>query len=241
MNLEQRKARALIEKKTIMNLLEGFGVSVKHYLRGEEGIFYEDLYHLVKFLPAYALPNGMGSVADFHSDMQSQKSRTSIQIQRARAGSSATARGQPPVGITTRLQSSSAPHLPLPVSSPGARDQLNTVHERSFSDEKVSRISHQVKSSLGAGDEGFLMPARMPPKYGLFDLFPFSMLVRLLTKKGKDISGKKAAKMRAKLRSNVETHNLPLEISLYLVFLFLSVNTSQLMGLSELIHCDPSN
>jgi len=38
----------------------------------------------------------------------------------------------------------------------------------------------------------------------------------LLTKKGKDIGGKKAAKMRAKLRSNVETHNLPLEISLYL-------------------------
>jgi len=42
----------------VLNLVEGFSVSVKHYLRGEEGIRYEDLYHLTKYLPAYSLPAG---------------------------------------------------------------------------------------------------------------------------------------------------------------------------------------
>lgn len=37
--------------QTMLNLLEAYAVSVKHYLRGETGIHYEDLYHLVLFLP----------------------------------------------------------------------------------------------------------------------------------------------------------------------------------------------
>ena len=32
---------------------------MKHYLRGEEGINYLDLYHLVKFLPSYSFPEGI--------------------------------------------------------------------------------------------------------------------------------------------------------------------------------------
>lgn len=38
---DQTKARTLIEKKTAINLLEAFAVSVKHYLRGEDGIYYQ--------------------------------------------------------------------------------------------------------------------------------------------------------------------------------------------------------
>lgn len=36
------------EKWIALEMLEGFAVSLKHYLRGELGIRYEDLYHLVK-------------------------------------------------------------------------------------------------------------------------------------------------------------------------------------------------
>ena len=35
------KARTLIEKKSALNLLEAFAVAVKHYLRGEDGIYYK--------------------------------------------------------------------------------------------------------------------------------------------------------------------------------------------------------
>ncbi|KAH9822562.1 Bestrophin, RFP-TM, chloride channel-domain-containing protein [Melampsora americana] len=55
---EEERLRSIIEKKTIINLIEGFAVSLKHYLRGEHGIYYEDLYHLACFLPKYAFPSG---------------------------------------------------------------------------------------------------------------------------------------------------------------------------------------
>ncbi|TFY78535.1 hypothetical protein EWM64_g5474, partial [Hericium alpestre] len=67
MPADEKKARIIVEKKTVLNLLEAFGVAVKHYLRGEEGIYYVDLYHLVKFLPAYSLPAGIPSMVDLAS------------------------------------------------------------------------------------------------------------------------------------------------------------------------------
>jgi putative membrane protein len=73
------------------------------------------------------------------------------------------------------------------------------------------------KIILQRADEVHLLPAHMPPKYHIFDLFPFSLLVQYLTKRGKEVKGKKAARLRAKMRKNAVSHNLPLEISLYLV------------------------
>lgn len=35
---EEIKVRVLIEKKSVLNLIDAFCVAVKHYLRGEEGI-----------------------------------------------------------------------------------------------------------------------------------------------------------------------------------------------------------
>jgi ion channel-forming bestrophin family protein len=37
MSAEEKKARVLLEKKTVLNLIDAFSVAVKHYLRGEEG------------------------------------------------------------------------------------------------------------------------------------------------------------------------------------------------------------
>lgn len=49
----------MIEKKTAISLLEGYAIALKHYLRGEHGIYYEDLYHLVCYLPKYAIPSSI--------------------------------------------------------------------------------------------------------------------------------------------------------------------------------------
>ena len=35
---EEKRVRVLIEKKTVLNLVDAFGVAVKHYLRGEHGM-----------------------------------------------------------------------------------------------------------------------------------------------------------------------------------------------------------
>ncbi|KAG9012677.1 hypothetical protein FRB94_005287 [Tulasnella sp. JGI-2019a] len=45
------RIRAIIERETMLNLAQAFSVSVKHYLRSEPGIYYEDLYPLLSFLP----------------------------------------------------------------------------------------------------------------------------------------------------------------------------------------------
>jgi len=42
--VDQAKARSLIEKKSAINLLEAFAVAIKHYLRGEDGIYYKYVY-----------------------------------------------------------------------------------------------------------------------------------------------------------------------------------------------------
>ncbi|KAL5493057.1 hypothetical protein ACEPAI_4505 [Sanghuangporus weigelae] len=40
--------RCMSEKRLALDMIEGFAVAVKHHLRGEVGIYYEDLYHLVR-------------------------------------------------------------------------------------------------------------------------------------------------------------------------------------------------
>ncbi|KAJ3532978.1 hypothetical protein NMY22_g7532 [Coprinellus aureogranulatus] len=46
----------IIEKKTMINMIHAFAVSVKHLLRDEPGVFYDDLYPSVAFLPKYPTP-----------------------------------------------------------------------------------------------------------------------------------------------------------------------------------------
>ncbi|KAJ7056306.1 UPF0187-domain-containing protein [Mycena amicta] len=45
---------SVIEKKSMINLVQGFSVAVKHFLREEPGVYYQDLYPLICFLPRYA-------------------------------------------------------------------------------------------------------------------------------------------------------------------------------------------
>ena len=139
-------------------------MSLKHYLRGEEGILYEDLYHLVKYLPAYSLP-------------------TAIAPQHPR-------------------QSVESPTLSIPPTSPG-------------------KASGGSQLQMGHSEPIHLLPAHSPPKWTVFDVFPFSLLVKSLTKRGKDVGGRKAARLRARMGrgtgGRVVSQNVPLEITLYLV------------------------
>ncbi|KAJ7433549.1 hypothetical protein FB451DRAFT_1380290 [Mycena latifolia] len=145
----------------------------------------------------------------------------------------------------------SAPHLPLPAPSAGARTDRRTsfkiegipvslaltispptrmnspTNEKGGAALKTSRSlrspvpGEPQKIILACSDKAFLLPASMPPEYHLFDLFPFSLLVKCLTKRAREVKGKNAARMRAKMLMEknghgVGSHNLPLEISLYL-------------------------
>lgn len=39
-SVDDSNSRSVIEKKTVINLVEAFSVAIKHYLRGEDGIYY---------------------------------------------------------------------------------------------------------------------------------------------------------------------------------------------------------
>ncbi|KAF8154747.1 Bestrophin, RFP-TM, chloride channel-domain-containing protein [Crassisporium funariophilum] len=228
-SVEDVRAHALIEKKSAINLLEAFAVAIKHYLRGEDGIYYQDLYYLVKFLPAYAMPAGMPSVTDvsqLHNEsMQSPDAPDSPTFATGPNGmTSPTSPGKQP-SISFAPQTSfmhqrnppmSPSILPPPVTikSPGKRSSFMSVITSPLSSRSTPKEKERM--ILPKHDEAYLLPSHNPPKYGLFDIFPFSLLVKVLTKRGKEVKGKKAARMRAKLRNQAISHNLPLELSLYL-------------------------
>jgi putative membrane protein len=125
--------------------------------------------------------------------------------------------GKPPA-------SESAPHLPLPATTPGdigmkaeKPEDIEVLKLPQAPNGKASTTHVHTSKMSTAEADGFLLPARNPPRYSYFDLFPFSLLVKTLTKRGKTVKGKKGALLRAKLHRQSVTHNLPLEISLYLV------------------------
>ncbi|KAF7349368.1 hypothetical protein MSAN_01726600 [Mycena sanguinolenta] len=81
--------QSVIEKKSMINLVQGFSVAVKHFLRGEIGIYSEDLYPLICWLPCYANATGPKTAADMHEEhtlhtdsMDPEKALTTIQSHR---------------------------------------------------------------------------------------------------------------------------------------------------------------
>ncbi|TFK34654.1 Bestrophin, RFP-TM, chloride channel-domain-containing protein [Crucibulum laeve] len=234
---EEIRARSLIEKKTVINLLEAYAVAVKHYLRGEDGIYYQDLYYLVKFLPAYALPHGMPSPgAESDGSQSTLTSPTSPSFPDPQSlpnphnARGSNYNGQSTNSFRDRLNRASSPGLPPPVTHHGMsqhhqqkpnnrnnRNNNNSRHNQSKNNHPFrGEKEKQERIVLPRRDEVYLLPAHLPPKAGIFDLFPLSLLVPLLTKKGKELKGKKAARLRAKMRDSSVSHNLPLELSLYL-------------------------
>jgi len=119
-------------------------------------------------------------------------------------------------------QDGQAPPARLPPASLRSPNRRTSFATGVFSP-RSAYSAHHERVVLTKQDESFLMPAHMPPKYGLFDLFPFSLLVNYLSKRGRDVKGKKAARVRAQLKQHAISHNLPLELSLYLVRVFFNI------------------
>ncbi|KAK0450293.1 Bestrophin, RFP-TM, chloride channel-domain-containing protein [Desarmillaria tabescens] len=204
---EELKARAMVEKKTVINLLEAYAVAIKHYLRGEDGIYY-NFFPPMRFLQAYPLIRTRSrwmkghSLAPTDSPVQPTANGNRQSLDRPSGGNLLHHR--------TSVSSASAPAgLPLPATSPISKKPVFLEHWRSPEPKGRHADPHKDKMILNKADEAYLLPASMPPKYHLFDLFPFSLFIQLLTKRGKEIKGKKAARIRAKMRDRGQ-------ISLYL-------------------------
>jgi len=194
---DQTVLQATIEKKTMINLIQAFSVSVKHFLRDEPGVYYEDLYPLICFLPRYANPHipheKLPLWQGYEEGTQKERSETP-----AFAGS-------PPPEEKSDGKSDRSWFK----SNRGRRSRRN-----SFDPE---RALPRVES------EHPLKPARNPPESTLADYFP---LVRLFKWIGRVIKGRTKTKSelnqsKRRMRKRgygvelVESH-IPLEIILVL-------------------------
>ncbi|QRW10443.1 bestrophin protein [Ceratobasidium sp. AG-Ba] len=187
--LKQIKAESLIEKLTVIRLIEAFSVAVKHYLRSEDGIEYDDLYYLVNFLPVYALPN---SIHQHPGDSTESFQKTDSPIaQRA---------------PQTRLSY----ELPQPVTS---KEKRGTIKLNTRLGASNHRSGTQFTTIDGPHGPIKLARASNPPEWSIYDIWPISLLVKPLLNKGINVGGKIAAKAQAK---EPISHNVPLEISFYL-------------------------
>lgn len=194
---EDARARTLIEKRTVLNLVEGFAVAVKHHLRGEDGIYYQDLYHLVKYLPAYNMQTDVLAPLYASGETKYRDFATPHDHDFTR------------VGTTKSTFAAAKAELPLPATAAASNSELKF--------RKNARAAASSTSVAGGGDPLHLLPARNPPPTTIFDVWPFSMFVRILQASGKALKGKKAQKDRARnLKYGSKSGNVPLEISLYL-------------------------
>ncbi|KAF8730060.1 hypothetical protein AX14_005754 [Amanita brunnescens Koide BX004] len=214
---EKVKMRSVVEKKTVINLLEAFAVSVKHYLRGEDGIHYQDLYYIVKFLPGYALPAGRPSFnSEFFTTGIEVVSPTSNEMNGKHKQSPEDQNSSSTVQDSNLRQRSQTAYSTMKTLLP-----VSVASDPSVAEQGPARISPELRRQsihergnvvLSREEESDLLPGYMPPTYDLFDLFPFSIITRRLAKTR---MGRKKAGLRARLQSSV-SHNIPLEISLYM-------------------------
>jgi putative membrane protein len=184
---DQDQAKVLIEKKTVVNLLEAYTVAVKHYLRGEDGIRYADLYPLVSFLPSYySLPAIIPSLDP-------------PELRRRATHASTRSRHDVPASPVSKTQEHEfqIPLSPIPETSSGA------VH--------VSFPSESTRC-----DEESILSASIPPKHSWQAAFPFSFLLWIWTIMKND-ERKAVVVDGAGRDFRPNENNVPLEISLFLV------------------------
>ena len=181
---------------------------------------------MVKFLPAYALPAGLPSMTDMtQPEAMDIILETPSVISKEDSGTPVDAANK----VTSRRPTSPSRPAPLSFRSPEQNTNLSPDILTPRSYKSVGPVKEHERVVLQKQDESFLLPAHMPPKYGLFDLFPFSLLVSFLSERGKEVKGKKGARVRAKIKQHAVSHNLPLELSLYLVrYLSTSLNENKL-------------
>ncbi|TFK55017.1 UPF0187-domain-containing protein [Heliocybe sulcata] len=190
---QKQRLEAAIEKKTMINLVQAFSVSVKHFLRGEAGIYYEDLYPLVCFLPRYAThPPEKPSEEDL------------LPLWRA-----ADMQGQAP-GSESRHD---FPQAKKVSSDPGPHTEHEDGHQpktRLWQRQNKRRDSFDPEKALPAvASDKPLRPARNPPKYNIFDYIK-DLFDYVIASRGKG-DWRTARPSSVTIESNV-----PLEITLFL-------------------------
>ncbi|KAK4054368.1 hypothetical protein OIO90_003601 [Microbotryomycetes sp. JL221] len=220
---EQR--RAIVEKKSVINLITAFSIATKHYCRGEAGIHYEDLYPLVAYLPRWRMPSSSFIARpDLDFNPSTTFDPTALETLSASAlasfsASASTVAARSP--LMSRQGSSSSAFSDVKPNKTGAtrRDatwrSIQTITEPLTGDQ-VNKICANRP----------LLPSRNPPPVSWDDMIPFwalfcdiLSLARGRARKIRDDvlhQGSSIKKKRLPLQKTQDGDNVPLELILLL-------------------------
>ncbi|KAJ7053300.1 Bestrophin, RFP-TM, chloride channel-domain-containing protein, partial [Mycena amicta] len=192
--------QSVIEKKSMINLVQAFSVSVKHFLRGETGVYYEDLYPLICFLPRYANNVGRMTTADM-LPLWAASEEAEYPLE--------TARPPPPSRSATAVPSLNDDHK----SENGS--WMRTLTGRG----KASRSNSMDPEKALADIQSHrpLKPSENPPPASIYDYFPFLRIFAIFTRCCR--RNKKHARrdaMGRKIKPSFTESNVPLEVTIYL-------------------------
>lgn len=188
----------VIEKKSMINLVQALPVAIKHYLRGEPGVYYQDLYPLVCFLPRYA-PGGQSDADMLPMWHASEDGEFPIQH-------------QPQLGAGYRNDSMNT--LTSSYKEEPSHSFMGSVRKHKvFDPEKVLpvvEVHRPLKSS------------RNPPPVGFTDYFPFLKIFKYIAKPFRKSPGSQDVNMREVLGGKRRKpkpcdSNVPIELSLFLL------------------------
>ncbi|TBU24104.1 Bestrophin, RFP-TM, chloride channel-domain-containing protein [Dichomitus squalens] len=210
----------VIEKKSMINLVQAYAVSVKHLLRGEAGVYYEDLYPLVCFLPRYASHAPENASEE---DMLPMWRASAMDAQKHRAAHTLTS-SRPLSRSGTANEGSPEPEKELGQIS---EDQIyHSLRGRSREALKKARKFDPEMALPVVYSEHPLQPARNPPKESIFDYLPFLRVFKILvapfrrSKPKPELPTSASAATRSftgkRLRPEAVDSNVPLEITLFL-------------------------
>lgn len=168
------------------------------------GVYYQDLYPLISCLPRFVTPQ---STTDMLPLWQASEDGEHPYVHKLHAVTSAP---QP-----SEIKDSSDTATASPASSfwfSSSRRQSRLHRVKSFDPEKALADIQSHRP---------LKPARNPPKFSIFDYFPFMLVFKWMWKKmsrGKEsvLKGSTRDALGQKIRPVLGNSNVPLEITTYL-------------------------
>jgi len=121
---QEEMLKVMAEKRMALDLVEGFVVALKHHLRGEMGVYYEDLYHLVRPLHEHVR-------SDDHSHREQNRDHDHDLLRPDEAEVRSRTKPHPPHPISLRSRA----------SSPSTSPANSTVHLTSTPDPIIPAIN----------------------------------------------------------------------------------------------------
>ncbi|TFK50809.1 UPF0187-domain-containing protein [Heliocybe sulcata] len=178
---EEEMRRVMGEKRLALELLQGIAVAMKHHLRGEMGIYYEDLYHLVRPLHTHPHHQGMHEPKPEPGPRpKAPEEHSSVHI----AHRASSSRSQGKLDIPEFVVDPVVP----PINAYGTFDSANPPFLR--------RVSSNASSDHDDDPKRPLLPGALPRESGFVskisgDLIPFESAFSAVADWVRGVFGKK--------------------------------------------------